>query len=99
MTAKRIGARHAALRIMLLAGTALAATAMGFTASYADDRGGDHDGGHFQFEPGTLVISSATYEKTQGPIRTLMAGTRLGTAATAPAAIADNNFVKVWNNT
>ncbi|HEX4193981.1 MAG TPA: hypothetical protein VHY80_12815, partial [Stellaceae bacterium] len=103
MTAKRIGARHAALRIMLLAGTALAATAMGFTVSYADDHGGDqdsdHGGGKFQFEPGTLVISSTTYDRTQGAVRSLNVGTTLpGTDTATTTAVASNNYITVWNN-
>jgi hypothetical protein len=108
MTAKEIGAPHASLRLLLLATTALiAASALTVSVpAYADDqgngRGGDNggfDSDHFQFEPGTLVISSTTYDRTQGAVRLLNVGTALPNTATATTtAVASNNYVTVWNN-
>ena len=96
MTADLMGAPRASWRSLLLAGTAIvAANASFITFSYADDLGGK---GNFQFEPGTLVISSTTYDRTQGAVRLLNVGTPLGTTNAATAAIASNNYVTVWNN-
>jgi len=56
-------------------------------------------------EPGTLlvhnslVISSSTYDRTQGAIASLAIGTPLaGTATATTSAIASNNYLTVWNN-
>ncbi len=57
-------------------------------------------------EPGTLlvprslVISSTTYDRTQGAIASLTVGTtQLASSATATvAATASNNYLTVWNN-
>lgn len=95
MTAN-FGAPRVSLRLLLLAGTMFSAAGASFVTS-ADAAGQGTP--PFVFEPGTLVISSTTYDKTQGPLSTLMAGTSLGTTAAAPKAIADNNYVNVWNNT
>jgi hypothetical protein len=49
--------------------------------------------------PGTLVISSSTYDRTQGAVASLTIGTPLAGSATATTpAIADNDYVNVWNN-
>jgi hypothetical protein len=56
-------------------------------------------------EPGTLlvhnslVISSSTYDRTQGAVASLAIGTPLAGSATATTtAIAGNNYLTVWNN-
>lgn len=49
--------------------------------------------------PNTLVISSTTYDRTQGAIAALGIGTTLaGTDTATSTAIASNNYVQVWNN-
>ena len=49
--------------------------------------------------PGSLVISSSTYDRTQGAIASLAVGTKLANSATATAAATTgNNYVTVWNN-
>jgi hypothetical protein len=47
----------------------------------------------------SLVISSSTYDRTQGAVASLKVGTVLPNSATATtAAVADNNYVTVWKN-
>lgn len=49
--------------------------------------------------PHSLVISSSTYDRSQGALASLKVGTTLPNSATATtAAVADNNYVTVWNN-
>jgi hypothetical protein len=49
--------------------------------------------------PNSLVISSSTYDRTQGPVASLAVGSTLSGTATATAkAIASNDYVDVWNN-
>lgn len=49
--------------------------------------------------PNSLVISSSTYDPTQGAIASLTVGTTLPNTATATTkAIAGNDYVNVWNN-
>jgi hypothetical protein len=49
--------------------------------------------------PGSLVVSSTTYDRTHGAIASLAAGTPLAGSATATAAaIAGNSYVTVWTN-
>jgi hypothetical protein len=49
--------------------------------------------------PNSLVISSSTYDRTQGAITSLAIGTTLpGKATTTATAIAGNSYVNVWNN-
>src|SRR5579862_3882562 len=49
--------------------------------------------------PNSLVISSSTYDRSQGAVASLKVGTVLPNTATATtSAIADNNYVTVWNN-
>jgi hypothetical protein len=49
--------------------------------------------------PGTLVISSSTYENTQGAVASLTVGTTLPNTNTATTqAVAGNSYVDVWNN-
>ena len=49
--------------------------------------------------PGSLVISSSSYDRTQGAIASLTAGTTLANTATATTtATTGNNYVTVWNN-
>ena len=48
---------------------------------------------------GSLVISSSTYDRTQGAVASLAIGTKLANSATATtSAIVGNNYVTVWNN-
>jgi hypothetical protein len=49
--------------------------------------------------PGSLIISSSTYENWIGAVASLAVGTPLANTDTATIpAIADNNYVTVWNN-
>jgi hypothetical protein len=49
--------------------------------------------------PNSLVISSSTYDRTQGPVASLAIGSTLSGTATATAtAIAANDYVDVWTN-
>src|ERR1700730_13754448 len=49
--------------------------------------------------PGSLVISSSTYDRSQGAIAALTVGTTLPSKATATTtAIANNTYVNVGNN-
>lgn len=49
--------------------------------------------------PNSLVISSSTYDRTQGAVASLKVGTVLpGSATATTTAVADNNYVTVWNN-
>ncbi|HWE71896.1 MAG TPA: hypothetical protein VG328_01950 [Stellaceae bacterium] len=92
MTAN-IGAPRVSLRLLLLAGTILSATSASFIAP------ANAGNPPFVFDPGTLVISSSTYDKTQGAVSHLSVGSKIGTTASAATAVADNNYVNVWKNT
>src|SRR5579863_3578313 len=49
--------------------------------------------------PDSLVISSSTYDRTQGAVASLTVGTPLANTNTATTpAIADNTYPNVWNN-
>ncbi len=49
--------------------------------------------------PSTLVVSSTTYDRTQGAVASLAVGTKLaGTATATAAATSGNNYVTVWSN-
>jgi hypothetical protein len=49
--------------------------------------------------PGSLVISSSNYDRTQGAVASLAVGSKLANSATATAsAISDGNYVNVWSN-
>ena len=49
--------------------------------------------------PGSLIISSSTYDRSQGAVASLAIGTPLSNTNTATTpAISDNNYVTVWNN-
>jgi hypothetical protein len=53
----------------------------------------------FALVPSTLVISSTTYDRSQGAVASLTVGTPLAGSATATTpAIAGNDYVDVWNN-
>jgi hypothetical protein len=86
---------RAARRQELLSGTALLGAALfglaDLTPASADQQFLKH---------GSLVISSTTYDKTQGAVATLTPGvTKLPKSATATTtAIAGNSYVDVWNN-
>src|ERR1700689_971998 len=50
-------------------------------------------------QPGSLVISSSTYEGTTGAVASLAVGTPLANTNTATIpAVSNNNYVTVWNN-
>jgi hypothetical protein len=86
---------RATRRQKLLSGTALLGAALfglaDLTPASADQQFLKH---------GSLVISSTTYDKTQGAVATLRAGvTKLPNSATATTtASAGNSYVEVWNN-
>ncbi len=49
--------------------------------------------------PDSLIISSSTYERTQGAVASLEVGTTLANTATeTAAAVSDGNYVTVWDN-
>jgi hypothetical protein len=49
--------------------------------------------------PNSLMVSSSKYDRTQGRVASLAVGSVLPGSATATAtAVADNNYVDVWNN-
>jgi hypothetical protein len=81
---------------LLLASGSLVALAMSAgIAAAGDDGQGD---GRF-FDDDSLIISSSTYDPTKGAVASLMVGTTLpDTATQTTAAIADNNYIAVWNN-
>ena len=49
--------------------------------------------------PKSLIISSTTYDNTQGAIASLAVGSPIGTTPGVPNAVAGNDYVNVWNNT
>jgi hypothetical protein len=101
---------------LLRAGCSLVALVMaaGIPGARADDRGSDRGNGISAgrqgnedqdnerrfLEPGSLIISSSTYDRTQGAVASLMAGiTKLANKATATTiAVAGNKYPVVWNN-
>jgi hypothetical protein len=73
-----------------LSGTALLGVAL---CGFADPSPANADQ---QFlKRGSLVVSSSTYDNTQGPVATLTVGTPL---AGPSKAVAGNDYVTVWNN-
>ena len=83
-------AHRPALRTALLSGTALLGAAL---FGLADPRPASAEQ---QFlKHGSLVISSSTYDPTQGAVASLAVGTPLPGPSTA---VAGNNYVTVWNN-
>jgi hypothetical protein len=88
--------RSRADRALLL--VSCSAVALTLSAGIAMARGDGDDHGRF-FEHDSLVISSSTYDPTKGAVASLMVGTPLpDTATKTTAAVADNNYVTVWNN-
>jgi hypothetical protein len=80
-------------RAFILMGSVLA---MCITAGIAQ---ASQDDSSFQLYPNSLVVSSSTYDPTQGALSTLNIGTKLPNSATATThATATNNYVTVWNN-
>jgi hypothetical protein len=64
-----------------------------------DDRKDRDDDKRFRIERDSLIISSSTYDRTQGAVASLTIGTTLANSATKTTkAIAGNNYVTVWNN-
>jgi hypothetical protein len=77
-------------RQVLLSGTALFGVAL---CGFADPSPANADQ---QFlKRGSLVVSSSTYDNTQGPVARLTVGTPL---AGPSKAVAGNDYVTVWNN-
>jgi hypothetical protein len=97
--------RHTCFSTLLLAGTALLVTSgasfaggvpSSSTANQASFAGLANQ---FHLIPGTLVISSSTYDRTQGAIANLTVGTPLpDTDKKTTPAIASNLYPVVWNN-
>src|ERR1700738_224965 len=53
----------------------------------------------FMLEHDSLVISSSTYDPSQGAVASLSIGTTLaGSATKTSKAVANNDYVHVWNN-
>jgi len=49
--------------------------------------------------PNSLVVSSSTYDRTQGAVASLSVGTMLpDTATSTTTAVSDGNYVTVWEN-
>ena len=88
-------ARLSRRRILLSSCSALVFALVGGTVpAFAHD-------GHSQIvlEPGSLVVSTSTYDNTKGAVAALKAGTTLPDTATATAkAVAGNDYVNTWNN-
>jgi len=71
----------------------------GMLALYSSSSSGIARAEPFALVPSTLVISSTTYDRSQGAVASLTVGTPLAGSATATTpAIAGNNYVDVWNN-
>jgi hypothetical protein len=87
--------RAAHRSLLLVSGSLMALAISAGIATAGDDR---RDDGRF-FDPGSLIISSSTYDPTKGAVASLMVGTPLpDTATQTTPAVADNNYVTVWNN-
>ena len=57
------------------------------------------DDGQSFLQPDSLVISTSTYDRSQGAVASLTVGTTLPNSATATTpASRDNNYLNVWNN-
>jgi hypothetical protein len=99
MTVDRPGAHRAMLRTLLFSGTALlGAGGASLAASAPGDDLADFVN-RFRLEHQTLVISSSTYDRTQGALANLTIGSTLpNTATSTTQAVATNNYVTVWNN-
>jgi len=79
---------------LLLASCSLAA--LGLSTGIATATDGDD--GLFLI-PGSLIVSSSTYDKTQGAVAGLKVGSTLpDTATKTTKAVSGNNYVTVWNN-
>jgi hypothetical protein len=99
MTNHRSGRRMAPRSLLRLA--VLAALAGTSSVGIADDRFSFHDfdDGRFHLDNDSLVISSSSYDRHKGALSSLMIGTTLPDSATATTtAVANNNYVTVWNN-
>lgn len=82
--------RSTAIAVAVLTGLGLLTV-----AARADDDRGDKA----RLQPNSLVISSSTYDRSRGAVASLKVGTTLPNSATATtAAVADNDYVHVWDN-
>ena len=88
-------ARPSRRRILLSGCSAFVlALAGGTVQAFAHD---DHS--PIVLEPGSLVVSTSTYDNTKGAIAALAIGTTLPDSATATTkAVAGNDYVNTWNN-
>ncbi|HVJ55568.1 MAG TPA: hypothetical protein VM689_24115 [Aliidongia sp.] len=85
--------KKSAHRARLLSGTALV-LAISAGAAHAGDKKDP-----LVIEHGSVVISSSTYDATQGDVASLAVGSKLpGSATQTVKAISGNNYVTVWNN-
>ena len=74
----------------LLAGFSVIAIGMNITVAHAERP---------FLVPNSLVISSSTYDRTQGAVASLAVGTVLpNTATSTTTAVSGNNYVTVWDN-
>ena len=75
------------------ASSSLIALCVANQVAHADDRDDTF------LRAGSLVISSSSYDRSQGAVASLQVGTVLPNSATATTtAVASNNYVTVWNN-
>jgi hypothetical protein len=104
MTTDRNRAYRASLRFVLLAGTALLSAG---NASFAQSVSADTAvqnvlaafQNNFRLEHFSLVVSSSTYDPTQGAVANLVVGSPLPDTDTKTVkAVSGNNYVTVWNN-
>jgi hypothetical protein len=81
------------MNLTLLAGCSV--LALGISAGFAQAKEADP----LVIEHGSLLVSSSTYDPTQGDVASLKIGSTLPNSATATTkAISGNNYVTVWSN-
>lgn len=86
------------LGLPLVASCAIALNLTAGIARADDDGPGDRGDQHF-LEPGSLVVSTSTYDRTQGAVASLTVGTQLPDTNTKTiAAVAGNEYPAVWSN-
>jgi len=101
------GARHASLIaganlivLGLSAGVSPARADNDWQCSFRqDDHYGMDDRDHTRLEHDSLAITASTYDNTQGAVTMLKIGSTLPNTDTATGtAVANNDYVNVWNN-
>jgi hypothetical protein len=84
--------------LRFLASSAMALNLSTGIAMAGDDGSWDRGDQHF-LEPGSLVVSTSTYDRTQGVVASLTVGTQLpDTDTTTIGAVAGNEYPLIWNN-